>query len=421
MSQQTDIRIEATTESAPGVGAAARATGLTKIYGSWGKYYDVMKYEMPRGSFGGDKWVDYWFTWNNPNINVNDVATCVTGTNTIAERPSCPGGTFIEAFDQRHNAAENLDQFVEPDLKPMEQREFQIGGSREFNWGNTMGGVVFGARYVHKNLVNTIEDVGVNVVGVGTQYYIANPGKGITLSLNDPSVPAFPEAERKYDGLEVSMDRRFANNWGLFMSYTLSRLYGNYSGLASSDEDGRTSPNVNRFFDGIENSFDRNANLVYGRLGTDRPHQFKAQFVYRTNWNLTAGLNQRIASGIPMSEEGDTPGGIPFFPYGRGNLGRTDVLFDTDLQLTQGVRIGDRQSVEFGVTVLNLFDRDVVTRIDRVRMVTGLPITQEQFFSGAYDYEAELAADPSLLNNKFGQPNQFQAPRQVRFTVKYIF
>jgi putative ABC transport system ATP-binding protein len=34
MSQQTDIRIEATTESAPGVGAAARATGLTKIYGS---------------------------------------------------------------------------------------------------------------------------------------------------------------------------------------------------------------------------------------------------------------------------------------------------------------------------------------------------------------------------------------------------
>ena len=395
--------------------------GKTKIYGSWGKYYDVMKYEMPRGSFGGDKWVDYWFTWDNPNINVNDVASCATGTNTIAERPVCPGGRFIEAFDQRHNAAEDLDQFVEPDLKPLEQREFQVGAQREFSWGNTMGGVVLGARYVHKNLVRTIEDVGVTVAGIGTQYYIANPGEGITLSLSDPAFPTFPEAQRDYDALELSLERRFANNWGLFASYTLSRLYGNYSGLASSDENGRTSPNVNRFFDGLENSFDRSANYVYGRLGTDRPHQFKAQFTYRTNWNFNVGVNQRIASGIPMSEEGDTPGGIPFFPYGRGSMGRTDVLFNTDLQLTQGIRLGGRQLVEFGVTVLNLWDRDAVTRVDNVRMLTGLPITQEQFFTGGYDYEAELAADPSLLNLKFGQPNQFQAPREVRFTLRYTF
>ena len=395
--------------------------GKSKVYGSWGKYYDVMKYEMPRGSFGGDKWVDYYFTWNNPNINVNAVASCATGSNTIAERPVCPGGTFIEAFDQRHNAAEHLDQFVEPDLKPLEQREFQFGAQREFNWGNTMGGVVLGARYVHKNLVRTIEDVGVTVAGIGTQYYIANPGEGITLSLSDPAFPTFPKAKRDYDALELTLERRFANSWGLFASYTLSRLYGNYSGLASSDENGRTSPNVNRFFDGLENSFDRNANYVEGRLGTDRPHQFKAQFTYRTPWALTVGLNQRIASGIPMSEEGDTLGGIPFFPYGRGNMGRTDVLFNTDLQLTQGVRITGSQRVEFGVTVLNLWDRDAVTRVDNVRMLAGLPITQEQFFTGGYDYEAELAADPSLLTLKFGQPNQFQAPREVRFTVRYIF
>jgi hypothetical protein len=54
------------------------------------------------------------------------------------------------------------------------------------------------------------------------------------------------------------MERRFSNNWGAFASYTLSRLDGNYSGLASSDENGRTSPNVNRFFDQITMSFDKN-------------------------------------------------------------------------------------------------------------------------------------------------------------------
>jgi hypothetical protein len=396
--------------------------GKTKIFGSWGKFYDVMKYEMPRGSFGGDKWVDYWFTWDNPNINVNNVASCATGSNTIAEKPVCPGGTFIEAFDQRHNAAEDLDHFVEPDLKPMEQREFQFGASREFNWGDRMGAVVLGARYVHKNLVRAIEDVGVNVVGVGTQYYIANPGEGITLSLNDPAIPAFPKAKRDYDALEVTLERRFNNRWGLSASYTLSRLYGNYSGLASSDEDGRTSPNVNRFFDAIENQFDRDAKLVFGRLGTDRPHQFKAQFMYRFPFDLTMGVNQRIASGIPMSEEAAVPGGIPFFPYGRGSMGRTDTLIDTDLSLFQDIRLMGR-TVQLGVTVLNLFDRDAVTRLDNTRMfgTSTIDVTQAEFFTGAYDYEGQFTADPSIQDPKFGQPNQFQAPRQVRFSVKFTF
>jgi hypothetical protein len=34
--------------------------GKTKIYGSWGKYYDVMKYEMPRGSFGAETWCTFY-------------------------------------------------------------------------------------------------------------------------------------------------------------------------------------------------------------------------------------------------------------------------------------------------------------------------------------------------------------------------
>jgi hypothetical protein len=63
--------------------------GRTKLYGSWCKYYDVMKYELPRGSFGGDRWVDYYFTWNNPDVNVNTAAGCATGTNTFSERPTC--------------------------------------------------------------------------------------------------------------------------------------------------------------------------------------------------------------------------------------------------------------------------------------------------------------------------------------------
>jgi hypothetical protein len=34
-------------------------------------------------------------------------------------------------------------------------------------------------------------------------------------------------------------------------SYLYSRLYGDYSGLASSDEAGRATPNVTRYGDGL--------------------------------------------------------------------------------------------------------------------------------------------------------------------------
>ena len=395
--------------------------GRTKLYASWGKYFDVMKYELPRGSFGGDKWVDYWFTWDNPDVNVNSAAGCRTGTNTISERPTCPGGTLIEAFDQRYNAAQDLDTFVDPNLKPMEEHELQLGANREFAWGR-MGTVVLGARYIRKDLKRTIEDVGVTVPGVGTQYYMANPGEGITLTLNDPSVPPFPKAEREYNGLELTMERRFTDNWGLFTSYTYSRLYGNYSGLASSDENGRTAPNVNRFFDQIVMTFDKNGNPVDGRLGTDRPHQLKAQVMYRLPWNTIVGLNQRVASGIPMSEEFQIQGGYPFFPNGRGNLGRTPVFSQSDLSLIQDLPLGG-QALQFQVTVLNLFDQDTVTRVDNTRFAgtSSLPINTNQFFNTDWNYESFLSANPASIDPKYNQANQFQGPREVRFTVKFTF
>ncbi len=390
--------------------------GKTKVYGSYGKYYDVMKYELPRGSFGGDKWVDYFYTWDSPNFLANSTGACATKTNTISERPACPAGGFIEALDRRFNSAEALDEAVDPDLKPMEEDEYQVGVTRELNWQN----VVVGARYIRKNLVRTIEDVGIVVPGIGEVFYIANPGEGISLSLADPGIPNFPKATREYDALEVTVERRFANNWAAFLNYTLSRLYGNYSGLASSDEDGRTSPNVNRFFDHIENTFDRNGNLVFGRLGTDRPHRFSGQFIYQTKWDMTVAGNQLITSGIPISEEAFVGSNVPFFPFGRGNLGRTPVFTQTNLSLFQNLRLA-RTSVQLGVTVLNLWDQDTVTRNYNDRTVGSLPLTTAGFFAGGWDYNAILNANPQILDVKFNQPNQFQAPREVRFSVKFQF
>ena len=59
-----------------------------------------------------------------------------------------------------------------------------------------------------------------------------------------------------------------------------SRLFGNYSGLSQSDENGRTSPNVGRLFDYPLMMFQDGGDPAYGPLATDRPHQFKTQFIY---------------------------------------------------------------------------------------------------------------------------------------------
>ena len=108
-----------------------------------------------------------------------------------------------------------------------------------------------GVRYVHKAMDRTIEDVGVLVPGVGEVFFIANPGEGrcAARSFRNRRRPS-RRPSGPYDAVEFRLNKRFANRWSMIAGYTWSRLFGNYGGLASSDENGRTSPNVERYFDG---------------------------------------------------------------------------------------------------------------------------------------------------------------------------
>ena len=54
-------------------------------------------------------------------------------------------------------------------------------------------------------------------------------------------------------------------------------------------------------------------------------------------------------------------------------------------------------------------------------MAGSLPLTTEEFFAGGWDYDALLAANPSLLDVRYNQADQFQAPREVRLTLKFDF
>ena len=397
---------------APRLGFAldVNGDGRWKTYGSWGQFYDISKLEMPRGAWGAEHWIDYHYTldtFNWPSID----CTGEPGS-------GCPG-TFIEQADRRHVSNDPADPLIDSNLMPIRTQEVTFGLDHELN--RTMS---VGVRYAHKWLDRTIEDVGIQVAGVGEVFMIANPGFGIakyTLAGTCETCPAQPKAKRDYDGVELRLRKRLSNNWSMNTSYLWSRLYGNYAGLASSDENGRTSPSVERAFDGEYMSFDQNGQPVYGLLATDRPHQFKMQATYDFPHGTGAGLNYFLASGTPQSST-ITFKSVPVYAYGRGDLGRTPVFSSTDLSLWQTVKLPGNTNATLALNVFNLFDQNTITRIYTTRYRDQLPgLTDATFFQG-FDEAAIVAANPNVRPDpRFGQPDQYQGARTLRLQVKFTF
>jgi hypothetical protein len=385
--------------------------GRWKVFGSWGVFYDIMKLELPRGAFGGDKWIESYHTldtldWTTIGVGGTFPGTFIESVNfrIPSNDPSCPECGAIDS-----------------ELKPMRQQEAVVGLEHELGTR-----VSVGARYVHKQLDRAIEDVGVLVPGLGEVFYIANPGEGSATHIVGEHLPALPKAERDYDALELKLTKRFSNRWSANASYTLSRLNGNYSGLASSDENGRNSPNVNRFFDSIVMAFDGNGQPVYGRLNTDRPHQLKLNGYYQLPTETTLGAVFYVASGIPISRTVNMQSSTPVFYLGRLSDGRTPVYQQVDFQLQQGIRLPGNTRAEFIMNVLNVFDRDEITDVFRGYTRDTIAINDEAFFAG-FNMDQLIAAQNRRLDPRFlmgGNGNVeggFQAKRQIRFGLRFSF
>ena len=154
-----------------------------------------------------------------------------------------------------------------------------------------------------------------------------------------PDNPPQPKAERNYTALELRLRKRFSQRWSADASYQWSRLTGNWSGIASSDEAvGGLQPHSGRSFNLLYYSYDASGRVSTGPLGTDRPHQFKLQGTYEMPWGTTAGVNFMAMSGTPWSTV-MIQNNMAFFPWGRGDLGRTPMFTQMDLLLQQEFRL----------------------------------------------------------------------------------
>jgi hypothetical protein len=424
---------------APRIGFAYDIKGDSKwkAYGSFGKYFDITKLEMPRGSFGAEHWIDYMWTLDTydwTSINCQEGPT------------GCPG-TFIEQNDRRHPANEadpkltayfgKEQNTIEPNLKPVQTGE--LTGGLDHELGRSMS---IGVRYTHKWLDRTIEDVGVLVPGVGEVFFIANPGEGVAKQILPEPAPVLPKATREYDGVEFRLIKRFANRWSLNTSYTWSRLWGNYGGLASSDENGRTSPNVERYFDGIYLVMDKHGDPVYGLLPTDRPHYLKVQATYDLPWGTNVGVFQQVSSGGPLSTSINLLGYSPTFVNGRGDLGRLPTHSQTDLYIQHDFKVPGGHRLNVNLNVDNLLDQAGILNQSTAPWRDNFTIpatfmsstTTPGVLSARDNYLLNTGYEPGFIvglqraagtrqrdNSLYGKPSSFQGRRQLRLGVKYTF
>jgi len=414
--------------------------GKTKLFGSYGQFYDRFKYELPRGSFGGNFFRNDYF-----EIFPGDVQTNFTRTTIIGSLPDPIGGTCpINVAGLRTRCQldfripSNLPgqpEFgeVDPDIQAFRQSEYTIGFERAIG-----SDFLLRSRYTHKQVDVAVEDIGIPVPG-GEAYVIGNPGRGLAQEIAEASGFESIDAVRDYDAFEIGLDKRFVNHFYFNVNYTLSRLYGNYAGLASSDEAGRTSPNVNRNFDLPFIGFQGAGGPDNGRLPTDRPHVFRAYGAYEIPWTSS---NSTEISGFTTLQSG-TPITTRYTVFGvggqifneRGDLGRTEMFTQTDLGLRHKYRFGrdGRFSLIGTLDILNLFDEEnVLGHVETISTtgitganlgLTGTGLQQEAAYQSTASNTVALQYINAngLLNPLYNLPSVFQGPRSVRFGFRLQF
>ncbi|HWR36718.1 MAG TPA: carboxypeptidase regulatory-like domain-containing protein [Clostridia bacterium] len=450
--------------------------GKFKVYGSFGYFFDIMKYEMPRGSFGGDYWHDCVYAMDDPDYTKyvptrganGHFCNPTGGANFVGGDPA--GLRFIENKDFRTSSNDPTNVRIDPNLEPMKQHEMVFGADYAIT-------PVIGleTRYSRKRLDQTIEDAGL-LTAAGEQFYIINPGTGINRqpvdSINCVNCPVQPKAVRNYDALEIRLTKRASDKWFGSLSYTYSKLSGNYSGLSSTDtadsSTGRSSPNVERAFDEPWMQFDSYGRVIDGPLATDRPNTFKAYGWYHLKWwgnhESLIGLTQQWYQGTPLTTYFDAYGANQY-PEGRGmfvpatrtsgtgvvTFGkpvklRTPMFSQLDLNFVQDFHISktnENLKLGFEANVTNVFNQHSVLSTDTNLFSTGslqptagltahcqispLPtdcagVDYKSLMTG-FNWQAQAnSLEPTtVLNSQYGAANLFQVGRTMRFKVRFSF
>jgi len=225
-------------------------------------------------------------------------------------RADTTGGVVLFELDNSSSIAEMSSA---GDLLGETYDEFTLGYERRLGrrWA-------IGIQGIYRTLRWGIDD---GLSPSDSTFHFGNPGRG---SLSDT-----PRFQRRYAALELTLKPFASTAFPFLVSYVLSRAYGNYTGLFSTDV---LAPAPNN---GPQGDFPEQMQNGTGLLPNDRTHVFKFFGSHRFDPGLTAGASLTWASGTPLSEYGGIAAGAPYWSFvrQRGSVGRTPALWDLNLRL----------------------------------------------------------------------------------------
>lgn len=413
-----------TNNFAPRVGFNwASDDGRTSLHGGYGIYYDRITIQiasLERGLDGRALAIE---------VRAGNVLTDPTGAPIFIDpatgrfRPGAP--TFSAPFTGfiLPGAGASGINIIDNDMQNPMVQQFNLGIQRELP-----GDFLLRADYLHNFGTRFI--IG-RTIGVVDNPVVGGPDRVVNLESS---------VKTKYDGLLLSLEKRFSRHYQLRASYTLSKAF-NY---ANDDQipfsNGPVDPN--------------NTQLEYGPTPNDRRHYFTFSGAVELPYGFQIAPIVTLASGVPMDillpdastripvlqrnaggrlfntgsdlnrflTQLNSAGGVNGqpLPLVRDDAQFNDRFSSVDLRLSKAFRLGDKARLEPIVEIFNLLN---VTNILGVSNVN---------YSGFSNVLIRDSSDPGdagyLKSSSFGRPVTTAGgvfgsggPRAFQLAVKFTF
>jgi len=413
-----------TNNFAPRVGFNWAANdGKTSVHGGYGIYYDRITLEiisLERGLDGRALAIE---------VRAGNALTDQTGAPIFIDpatgrfRPFAPTlGNPFTGFILPGAGASGIN-IIDNNLQNPMVQQFNLGVQREL-----ARDLVARVDYLHNFGTHFI--IG-RAIGVVNNPVVGGPDRVVNLESS---------VKTKYDGLLLSLEKRFANRYQFRASYTLSKAF-NY---ANDDQipfsNGPVNPN--------------NLQLEYGPTPNDRRHYFTFSGAVELPYGFQLAPIVTLASGVPMDILApDASSRVPVLQRNAGGrlfktgaelnsflrqvnaaggvngqsapLVRDDARFNDkfssfDLRLSKVFRLGEKARLEPIIEVFNLFN---------VTNILGVSNVNYSGFSNVLTRDSNNPDDPGYLRSSgFGNPVTTAGgvfgsggPRAFQIAAKFSF
>jgi hypothetical protein len=379
--------------------------GLSKVYASFGRFYEYVPLDLADRSLTGEPSANYIVNGNNCK-NPKDPRTCAID--------AASGALFGYTAGAGYGFVGNTES-LDPNIKGQYSDEYQAGVQYQ-----VYRDISIGVDYVHKSLGRVVEDMSIDD---GVTYFLSNPGESGALgekALTANGIVVFPKPVRIYDGITLSVNKNFSENYFVKASYTYSAFRGNYPGLFKSDT-GQLDPNITSEYDLISLLPNRS-----GPLPGDTPNSFKVDGGYvleiDPKTQVLVGGDFRADQGGPTNYLGAHPlyGAGEGYVLPRGSGPRLPWVTQLDLRGSVKYAISSAYALAVSLDVFNVLNQQAITSVDenytfsRVNPIVGGKVSD-------LAYLRQTNGQPVVVNSNFGQPSSYQLPLSARLGAKLSF